>query len=351
MLDSYSGSGAGTNSPVVSVVIPCYNSRRFLEETLASVLSQTHRPLEIIAVDDGSTDGTGEILQAHADDVITIRQANAGRSVARNNGMAHATGEFVLFLDSDDTIEPKHLEVLVAEATSVNADLVYCRADAFITSQPERRYVYRHTYFEGNKADRLLLGNFINIHCGLVRRKFLLEHEIRFYAGREHSEDWEFWCRVVLSGATVRKIDLILAHIRDHESNTSRNMIRMYTEVLDVLDRLEVDMSAALKVSPRERLVEATRSRTLYQIAAVKVFLGDRMEGLAELRGALRRFWLLRGIDILRSPGVALVAVLDPPWGLPLFLTRVLYGQHCAAQQRVQARMGEPVRKIVKDRT
>jgi glycosyltransferase involved in cell wall biosynthesis len=288
-------------------------------------MDQTYEPMEVIVVDDGSTDGTDEILRGYRERLIHVRQANAGRSVARNTGLALATGEYVLFLDSDDTLEPDHLASLVDVMDRGGEDLAYCKADAFFSSQPHMRYAYHHAYYDGRLADRLLLGNFINMHCGLVRRRFLLEHGIVFMAGREYSEDWEFWCRVVLHGARVRRLDRVLAHIRDHERNTSRNMIRMYTEFLEILNLLERELPTQLGIEPRRRLVASARVRTLFQMGAVHVFLGNRREGVVLLGRSLHRFWL---------PVIVLVALLRLP--LPVAATRMVFGQHCATQQRVQ---------------
>jgi glycosyltransferase involved in cell wall biosynthesis len=86
----------------VTCVIPVYNGERFLGESLDSVLAQTHRPSEIIVVDDGSTDGTAAIAERYSDQVTYTRQDRAGSASARNRGISMASGEFVAFLDADD---------------------------------------------------------------------------------------------------------------------------------------------------------------------------------------------------------------------------------------------------------
>src|SRR4051812_11154133 len=100
------------NQPKVSAVITCYNYGHYLPFTLGSVLDQTYKNLEVIVINDGSTDNTDAIMQAYAD-IPTLRyvnQPNSGHAVAKNNGAALATGEFVAFLDGDDLWRRDKLE-------------------------------------------------------------------------------------------------------------------------------------------------------------------------------------------------------------------------------------------------
>lgn len=115
--------------PKVSVIIPVYNAEKYVEECVNSVLCQTEYNIELIAVDDGSVDGSNAILQrmAGTDSRITVvRQDNKGLPGARNTGVDHAKGDYVLFVDADDTIEPNMVEVMYAETVKHCADVVVC---------------------------------------------------------------------------------------------------------------------------------------------------------------------------------------------------------------------------------
>jgi len=94
------------STPLVSVIIPAYNATAFLGETLDSVLAQTYPNLEIIVVDDGSTDDTPDLLGSYGDRIRVLRQANSGQATARNHGAREAHGELLAFLDSDDLWDP-----------------------------------------------------------------------------------------------------------------------------------------------------------------------------------------------------------------------------------------------------
>src|SRR5256885_2165082 len=94
-------------SPLVSVVIPIYNGLKYLDRAVASVLAQTYQPIEIILVDDGSTDGSWEWIASYGSQVRPIRQKNAGVGCARNTGIEHARGDLIAFLDQDDWWMPE----------------------------------------------------------------------------------------------------------------------------------------------------------------------------------------------------------------------------------------------------
>lgn len=113
---------------LVSVVIPAYNAQATLAETLRSVQTQTYRNLEIVVVDDGSTDGTWALIQKFGDAVRGIRQRNSGIAVTRNTGLAAARGEFVALLDADDLCEPERIAVQV-QYLQQHPDVLLCSSD------------------------------------------------------------------------------------------------------------------------------------------------------------------------------------------------------------------------------
>lgn len=112
---------------LISVIIPVYNVAPYLREALDSVVNQTYRDLEIIVVDDGSTDGSGEICDEYSCDprITVIHQKNGGLSNARNTGLDHATGSYIAFLDSDDAWHSSFIERLLSAIA--NVDIVVCR--------------------------------------------------------------------------------------------------------------------------------------------------------------------------------------------------------------------------------
>lgn len=119
----------------VSVIIPVYNVEPYLKQCMDSVVGQTLKDIEIICVDDGSTDGSLDILREYAAEdnrIQIIEQKNAGAGAARNNGMRHATGKYLSFLDSDDFFEPRMLEKAYDLAEKDQADFVAYKSDSII---------------------------------------------------------------------------------------------------------------------------------------------------------------------------------------------------------------------------
>ena len=120
--------GAG-QEPLVSVIVPVYNVCAYLEESLDSVLRQSHERLEILIVDDGSTDGSGEICERYAEKdprIRVFRQNNRGLSAARNVGLDNASGEYIAFLDSDDAFHERMIQTLLDVLRLQKADIAVC---------------------------------------------------------------------------------------------------------------------------------------------------------------------------------------------------------------------------------
>src|SRR4051812_40148654 len=121
--------------PLISCITPVFNGRRFIGAMIESVLAQTHRPLELIIVDDGSTDRTAAIIQSYAQrhpEVRYLHQDNTGPPAARNLGVSAATGEFIAFLDSDDTWFPEKLTRQLARLVErPDIDLLMCHNELF----------------------------------------------------------------------------------------------------------------------------------------------------------------------------------------------------------------------------
>ena len=195
------------NCPKVSVIIPVHNVERYLRECLDSAVNQTLRDIEIICVDDGSTDRSGEILTQYArrdDRLRVITQECAGVSVARNRGMEEARGEYIFFLDSDDCILPHAMEQLYDLARKEQLDVLMFAAEKFFDSEWDQRNRDSAGAYEREPeltTNRVVQGwELMNLHTrhgkfkGLVwlhlySRAFLEQEGLRFLNGIIHEDE------------------------------------------------------------------------------------------------------------------------------------------------------------------
>lgn len=124
--------------PLVSIVFPVYNVYPYIRESIDSIIGQTYKNLEIIIVDDGSSDGSSDICEEYAAKdprIRFIRQANKGVSAARNVGLDEFTGDYLAFLDSDDVFEKEFVEKAVASIISEDVDMVVCKSATYVTTE------------------------------------------------------------------------------------------------------------------------------------------------------------------------------------------------------------------------
>jgi glycosyltransferase involved in cell wall biosynthesis len=200
-------------SAVASIVIPTFEHAKYLPAAIESALLQSVR-CEVVVVDDGSTDATGAILARYAGTIKAIRQPrNYGVAAARNTGMQVAGGEYLMFLDADDTIEPKKIERQIAEfARWPSSGWVLCDVQIIDTvggldQLASRRYGYADMALIGWIGGLLAKRNFIPVHSPLIKRTAI--GSARFPVGQA-LEDWAFW-RDLADIASVRYVPEVLA--------------------------------------------------------------------------------------------------------------------------------------------
>lgn len=200
---------------LVSVVIPAYQASRFISDALRSVLAQTHRPIEVIVVDDGSTDGL-EAVVSHFDEVIFIQQENAGPASARNRGIAQATGAFIAFLDADDAWMPQKLEKQLALLEAArDVSMVYTGfvlTDENLTKlrlfHPASAEVALERTLTFDKPIMTAIGS-----SAVIRREVF--DEVSFDERMPPSEDWALACDIAARWP-VASIDEGLVLYRQH---------------------------------------------------------------------------------------------------------------------------------------
>ncbi len=202
----------------ISVLICCYNGEQYLRETLDSVLAQTVQPLEVIVIDDGSTDDSASIARSFGDPVRVVQQENRGLPASRNVAISEAKGDFIFFIDADDLLHPRALEELLI-ATDGRKDIVPLMGfSSFVTDANDP---FSTTKFEQNGFfPKIIKGNFGPNHNRLVARE-LANRAGGFDAKMYIFEDWLFWTRVALQNAKLVSIPFVGAYYRRHSQTMS----------------------------------------------------------------------------------------------------------------------------------
>jgi glycosyltransferase involved in cell wall biosynthesis len=224
----------------VSVVIPAYNSEAFVREAADSALAQTHPPLEVIVVDDGSTDGTSSAVEPLADRISIIRKENAGVAAARNTGIRRTSGRLIAFLDADDVWVPTKLERQVeVHGSDPYVGLSHCgltEVDQSLNSLQERR-----DGLEGDRvATRMLFGQGRLLHASgstmMVSRE-AIEAVGDFDVTLPPSEDWELTYRIARS-FRIGFVPEPLVLYRQHSGNAHRDIPRQDRSMMLALGKV-----------------------------------------------------------------------------------------------------------------
>lgn len=245
MLDFMSYMQNKIKSGLVSVIIPTYNSKKYLPQSIESALAQTYPHVEIIVIDDGSTDNTKNVIEPYLDRITYLYKKNGGPASARNLGIDKAHGEYIAFLDADDYWFPEKLTLQV-DFLKKNPQYALLHSNNLILEKGRELYprFLDQKPPSGNVFDSLFLENHISNLTVIVRRE-CLEAAGRFDESREliSIEDYEFGLRIAAS-FEIGFLDEIVAVYRVHDSNISdpAGAIEKQLYLLDIFTELSTDL-------------------------------------------------------------------------------------------------------------
>lgn len=259
---------------IVSIIIPCYNYGRYLDECFSNLQSQSYPNWEAIVIDDGSTDQTMEVVRTWQADEPRIQyyyQPNSGVSAARNLGLKKANGELIQFLDADDLLSKNKVQLQVDYLKdNPSVDLCYTENHYFEDGNPEAHYPDQEFLgrewmirFSGKGAfalEQLIRNNLAVVSSPLIRKK-LIGFAGLFPEKVAHTEDWQFWLQCVLAGANIHFIQDPEAFtlIRVHRSSVSQQTQTMRYGELN------------LRTWLKDRLQEATFLREAEKSTLIKL--------------------------------------------------------------------------------
>lgn len=188
-----------STQPLVSVVIATYNMGQYLSLAIDSILQQTWKNLEVIVVDDGSTDSTEEVMEQYRDDtkVIYIKNENQGQPKAKNCGIKNTKGDFIAFCDADDFWEKNKLELQIPQFANPKVGVVYSEV-SFIDEHNNRYTKDDHEVrYSGKVTNQMLIENFVPFGTSVIRRECINQNGI-FDEEFRMGIDWDLWLRYSL---------------------------------------------------------------------------------------------------------------------------------------------------------
>ena len=271
---------------IISVIMPCFNAEKYLREAVESVLGQTYTNIELIIVDDGSTDNSIDIARSYGDRIILVRQNNKGPYPARNKGLMISNGKFVAFLDADDYWRADCLEKLQLTLCNSSAVLAYCGWQNVGFEGGGGEPYIPPDYELGNKAE-LFLRHAAPwpIHAALIRRSAL--EEVGGFSERYFScMDYDLWLRMATS-RYIKRVNETLVFYRHHSADqitskkweqaknawlVKRNFIKQHPELVsDILPstlKQLVDGELLLRAYEAYWIRDLTSARRIFRMVS-----------------------------------------------------------------------------------
>jgi glycosyltransferase involved in cell wall biosynthesis len=219
-----------SESPLVSVVMPVYNGGAYLKSALESILNQTYREFELIVIDDGSSDGSWDVISACAardPRVVPVRQKNGGRIAAQNAAIAMAKGKYLARMDHDDLSEPERFREQVELLERENADICGCH---WVVVDEQNKIIETVTVPLSAESFVLALSQTVPFAHGsvMMRRGFLAAHDLTYRAEPyPYADDYDLWLRMFDAGAKFANVDRFLFKYRILSGSFShKNLVR-----------------------------------------------------------------------------------------------------------------------------
>ena len=181
----------------VSVVVTCYNHEKYIEECLRSIFEQTHQEIELLIFNDGSTDASGEVIsEVLQDSPFTethyFSEKNRGLGYVRNDALSKMTGDFLLFVDSDNFLNDDHIEKLLTELSVTNSDIAYCQLWDFNAQRDVLRPDLEYSF------EKEIVGNLIDA-SSLVRTSKIVDAKFDESLNNQTLEDYDFWLNLIIN--------------------------------------------------------------------------------------------------------------------------------------------------------
>ncbi len=271
------GCKVNTKQPLVSIVIPCFNAEKYIGEAIDSALGQSYPHVEVVVIDDGSTDASLNAISSYGSSVRWETGPNHGGNKARNRGIALAKGEFIQFLDADDWLHPEKLQRQMAIAASMEHTLVFCDGQSSPANWSHPHHVRKD---DCSDAVSFMLRGGLQTTAPLHRRRWLFE-----VGGWDEtlpcSQERDLHLRVAASGVLFHRLPETLFTVRQVENSISSNDIK----VLDQHRRIALN---AIKILESRNSLTEERRRAFAAFLArdgrAYIRMGEESKGIQYFR-------------------------------------------------------------------
>jgi glycosyltransferase involved in cell wall biosynthesis len=260
-----------------SVIVPAYNVQAYIVEAVESALSQTYPEVEVVVVNDGSTDGTARVLKPLRNKITYVEQPNLGPSAARNRGLREARGEFIALLDGDDIMFPRRLERVIG-LLDEHPQFGFATSDAYFLHDGVASEIPHNAELPGGfRAEDqpywILDYNFV-FGMVVIRRELFDVHGA-FDETLRTCEDWDLWIRFILGGERVGLVAEPLAYYRRRDESLTRDWSQIIGDALTVI----------------ERTLDRTDTRAIPRLGTTIYKRGLQALALGDIRRCRRFFW------------------------------------------------------------
>ena len=237
------------SEPLVSVIIPCYNHASYLNQAIQSVIGQSYSHLEIIVVDDGSTEDIKLITDQYSQ-VIYIRQNNQGLCSARNTGIHKSSGEYLVFLDADDWLCPEAIEINLNYLKN-KPNLAFVSGSLDYYDEKTNQFFSVIKEITTNHYQRLLFNNYIDVPASVLYQRWIF-NELLFDKNNNEAGDYDLYLKITRKHEVVHHQNKIAVY-RQHASNMSGNYLKMLRKCLEALKGQKFNLKTADEINSFKR--------------------------------------------------------------------------------------------------
>lgn len=263
--------------PLVSIIIPCFNAERWVSEAIESALAQTYRPVEVVAVDDGSTDGTRDVLGRYGESIKCLMGPNRGAAAARNHGVAVSTGSYIQFLDADDVLYPDKIRRCMDIVEGGQQGVVI---SAYETLEAGSVLPTQQPWPEGFSD----MDPVVQVLCRPIQtsaplhRRDVLDRVGGFDVSLPCAQEFDLHLRLACAGVPFQAIPDILFRVRKQPGSVSDNYVKVLTHAIPVAERAisALESNGMLTDERRKSFAEFMTRYGRHYLA-----MGRRSEGLA----------------------------------------------------------------------